>query len=281
MNNGQRVAAILVDLATPTGRIHETTTNDDGPRGWIRDSQRFWGMGSGTSIGPQPWCGMGQDKGFRLAKVDDHGICHPSTAEMCRRADRMGGLSPKSSVIHPGTILIQSGVHTTTVVHDRNDGSGLVDCVGCNESDMVRRSVRAKSWGRFIEVPGLRDGEPVPLVEYWFEDVASAPLFWEYASKQVREDKIAADFKKLDEAKLIRRVRAGKRYGFFLYSGQPYRWGPWVGKKDGPVKKRRDDLKRVKENELGHGLRARSRPVAVTPDMDFSGSGGETTTSTT
>lgn len=282
MTNGQLVAQTACELADPPGAIFERGTNTDFG-GWIDDAQHFWGMGRGTAIGPQPWCDMGADKIFRQAGVDDSGLCHPSTAETCRRADRMGGLAPQGGLIHPGTLLISCGVHITTVVRDRNNG--LLDTVECNSDDRLKRGVRAKSWGRLIEPPGLRDGTAVELFEYWFEDPEFDPEFHGGIDTRARRDKAIATghdgkFAQADADGLVRRVKDGKDFGFWVFTGGDWKWGPWVGKKEGKAYTTRNVFQHTMERSLNRKLRARSKPIADT-EIDFGGSGDETSGKTT
>ena len=231
--------------------------------GFIDTCQKFWNMGRGTAIGPQPWCGMALDKWFRDAKVDDSNVPHPAVAVMCSNADSLGGLRPKAGqVIPPGAIIAKCGIHTEVVEQDTQDG--FLRCIGGNVDDGVRATRRRKSDWRIIIPPDVMKAVEVPTKTiYWFEDLKKRPA--KYGPWRVRAWR-ERQIKKLPKEvqKRVRRTRIGKagsKFAKYAFEVIPvggvatWEFGPWDSRSV-----RENQLKKY-EKDKGYKVRRRSKVV--------------------
>lgn len=244
------------------GTIEKPKGSNKGP-GFINEAQAAWNMGPGTSIGPQPWCGMAVSKWFRDGKVDSSNIPHPAVSVMCSKADSLGGLYPKSGeVIPPGSIIMKCGVHTEIVEQDTRDG--YLDCIGGNVDDGVRRTRRKKSEWRICVPPAVRQEDVAPTKTiYWFEDLRKKPAYkgpWRVRANRERQIKKLAP----EIQKRVRRIRIGKegskraKYAFEIIpvgGAKTWEFGPWDSRDA------REENLRAYEKANGYKVRRRARVV--------------------
>lgn len=250
---GQYVALVALEEEAKNIVERPWSSNHDGG-GWIDESQDYWNLSG------EPWCGMAKDKIFRIAGIDDHGLCHPATWVTCQRADAMGGLRPKGAPC-PGSIVINCGKHIEVLIRTRS--SGLLECIGGNVNQGLRETVRDPHEWRIIEVPGLReryDDGPDLVKVYWFEDPRVDPeRYGGWRTRQMRLDWINKHIPK-NQRHLVRLIKTNSKrapYALDLYSGEQYKWGPWRNLET------RNRIQFVVEREKGYALRARSKDIPI------------------
>jgi hypothetical protein len=227
----------------------------------LGDTERPWGSNTGPevdrftrfySMHSVPWCGCFVGFCFDEADVDDAGVCSPSTAVICQRADAAGGLAPPPGrPVPPGSLYIRCGVHVELVIRDNGDGT--VSNIGGNVNQQVALTRRLLSDGRIIVPPAVLEGEPEPANVYGFDDLLLRPKrYGGWATRAARE-RVIADLAP-DVRKRVRRVRlTGGRasWAFEVVASSRWRFGPW------PEKGTRDRLMReYQRNHAGRPLRA-------------------------
>lgn len=268
MTNGQKIVAEALRyvgvVENPLGSNRGSTP--------INECQAMYGMGPGTQLGPQPWCACFCGFCFAKAGVSHDGVIHPHTGIMCQRADAKGGLGPPEGLVPPGALAIRCGTHVEIVVADR--GNGLLDCVGGNVDQGVRRTVRRRADLRIIVPPDILEGQPEEVRVYWFEDPGLRPARrGGWATKDEREAKIRTLTD--EERRRVRRINVGgpAPYAFeILRPGNPtWQFGSWRRKEA------RDRVMRRREARTGRGMRPRSRLITPPPAGVVATGGGVTT----
>lgn len=259
MTRGQKV----VDTALRYLGVRETSSNA-GP--YIDQWQRRWGMGRGTRIGPQPWCGMFLNAMFAEAGVSDDNISHPSTAEICRRGEAKGARWNGTSPIPPGAIWVNCGIHAALVRRQIN--SSYVETIDGNSSDMVRlntRPVRGNNIRIYIPSEVRRSAPPppppAPKYEYFLVDKRGKRHLFAVNGKVARWKKQAAVLKRVNQ------LRKNPEYRELL--PRPHKSGGWFYIILGPLAsygpfKKIDSLKnarKILEKRLGYRLQVMKRKV--------------------
>lgn len=198
------------------------------------------------------WCGIFCDAMYAEAGVDDHGLCHPSTAEMRRRAEAAGSILPTAARAPAGSMWLNDPNHVALVIRDNGDGT--VTCVDGNSMSQVRQTRRRKADARIVVPIGIAlEPDPPKVVEYLLEDPKAAPkLYGPWASKASRDSALASlPARKRANARPIRTTAKPPKYAFLL--GPRRLYGPW------PTAAARDDAQKVIEARLGRRLRPFSR----------------------
>jgi hypothetical protein len=223
MNDGDRVIA----LALGHLGVRETRPNR-GP-----EVDRFTGHYGMQGV---PWCGCFVGYAYAEAGVDDAGLCSPSVAVTCERADALGGLAP-AGLAPPGTLMVKCGVHVGLVVRDRGDG--VLDSVEGNTDNMVARRTRAKSDWRLIVPPALAAQAPRPPItipSYGFDDLNLKPnRYGGWATPEARDAQMAA-YQQAHPTDWTRALRttAPAPYAFEAGPagnyGAPWKFGGWASK---------------------------------------------------
>jgi hypothetical protein len=198
---------------------------------WVQEQPDGSNGGGPIDIWEQAWglhhvayCGMFVDAMYRRAKVDDAGLCHPSTAEMCRRARAAGAVWDGRGAVPPGALWTACGKHTGMVVVDR--GGGLVSTIEGNHMNGVNPGLRRAADGLIIIPPAIVAVEPPPEFIWFLEDPAARPkLFgpWqEYANFKRRWDGLPPERRK--RARIVR----GAKGGWAWIEGPLRTRGPWL-----------------------------------------------------
>jgi hypothetical protein len=217
----------------------------ESPRGsnrgaWIDRWARRWGE---WMIG-QPWCGSFAAAMYAEAGVDDDGLAHPSTAEICRRARAQGAVTGPM----PGGMVVWCGRHVEILVSEVRPG--VWRTIGGNTNDSVAWRTRDIS-GAICVAPIAIRRSAVSQREYWIDDPAARPRrYGPWRLRAWRERAIAGLSPALQRR--VRRIRVGGRYAFEI--GPRRRYGPWTEKAS------RDAALRTLERQLGRRLRPYSIP---------------------
>jgi len=115
-----------------------------------------------------PWCGAYCNWVYARAEVNDDGLAHQATAEIARRAYAQGAVVSYPVV---GGMLVWPGRHVALI--ERVYSATVVQTIGGNESDAVRRSTRSTA-GAIVVVPrAIRQqavAPPAPTRQYGFQD---------------------------------------------------------------------------------------------------------------
>jgi hypothetical protein len=204
----------------------------------------------------EPWCGMFSDAMYSEAGVDDSGINHPATSQIC-----VNGKKHKwdgRSTIPPGSLWVNCGVHVAIVTKHNEDGT--VSTIEGNKSNMVATGRRPIAGATIIIPPAIKDDVPEPVKwEYWLEDTQARPQLLTVNGKVARWKSKAARDKTLELLKNnpdYRPLRPrpvsrgeGKNKRYFILIGNLRYYGPF-----GTVEIRNAAQKSL-EKRLGHGLR--------------------------
>jgi hypothetical protein len=269
MTNGQKVAVTALNLVAQG--IREVPYASNSGRGFIDDCQHYFHMGAGTGVGPVAWCGCGEKRIYVLAGVDDGGLISPSTALMCQFGESHGmKWNWRARRIPPGASLVHCGVHTDTIVNHRWPTT-IIDGVGCNVNNGVRKTVRNLSdgfWEVFVP-PALLEGEPEPITMYGLDDITLRPeTLGPWAKRDWREDVIKERYSQLDAQHQIRRIKVPGKNPFafeIIRSGRPeWKLGPWMDL---------DVRERVSKERVKQGHRVREWSIKVD---HLAGTGGVT-----
>ena len=206
-----------------------------------------WGL-RGTA-----WCGAFAAAMFREAGVDDAGICHPSVAEMCRRARAKGYVWDGRSPVPSGAIWAACGVHTCLL--NAPLGGGVWSTIEGNSGDMVRTGQRSVADALILIPPAIREAPAPPTRTYWIEDPGARPrLYGPWADRHARDRKLASiPAARRRRARLVNH-REQDRWAWV--EGPRRLYGPWGSKEA------RDAARQSLTHRLGHELRAFSREVA-------------------
>lgn len=214
-------------------------------RGPVERYQRAW---ADWMVG-QPWCGAFLAWVYDRAGVDDAGLAHPSTAEMCRRARAAGAVGAP----RPGAMIVWCGTHTELLVRDLGDGVWL--CVGGNTGDAVRWTRRSVAGGTIVVPPAIaRSATAPPRREYLLEDPRARPVLrGPWRRRAARDGALRA----LPTARRLRARPVRTRRGRFAFLEGPRRlYGPWG------TAAARNAARRTLQRRLGRPLRPFSRVVA-------------------
>lgn len=231
--------------------------------GFIDACQKFWNMGRGTNIGPQPYCAMGASKWYRDANVDDQGLFSPSTAIMCSNAVRnnirelrVGELAP------PGSVIVKCGIHTEIVVNDR--GNNVLECIGANTSNGVYRTLRKKSdFKVFVPAQILQQIELPTKIVYWFEDPKKMAItYGGWMTPKGRDKKLATFLEKnpkyIGRTRKMKSIKGVAKYKFQVTPPRGSNGGV-SGYFDSKIA--RDKAK--KKYELSHNTKVRTRSKRI------------------
>lgn len=259
---------VVVAVASKyVGTVEQPRGSNRGPA--IDRWQRYWNMGVGTSIGPQPWCGMfisGTLREASLLTKQDGGITdigHPSTWAMCQKKQYV---IPWQKAV-PGAVIVWCGTHTELLVEEVS--KGVWRCIGGNTDDGVRwttRDIRRNC--TILCSPELRDYRPIVRTEYWLEDVKANPIQrGPWLTKAGRDRKLNA--LSVSRRKTARKVRIGKRYAFI--EGPRRDYGPY------PDRAARERSAEKIEARLGRPLRRYSKKVKPATSSPVPESLGKTT----
>lgn len=199
-----------------------------------------------------PWCGIYADAMYAEAGVDDAGLCHPSVAEICRRARAAGAVWDGRSPIPPAALWCACGIHVALI--NAPLGGGVYSTIEGNHGDAVSAGERHVRDGLIVIPPAIRE-VVVPARTFWLEDTKAQPrLYGPWREKDWRD-------RKLDEIPKARRARARlvnhrdqRQYAWI--EGPRRLYGPW-GSQDA-----RDAAREALEHRLGHPMRAFSKEVA-------------------
>lgn len=209
-----------------------------------------WGMQG------QPWCGMFTDAMFAEANVDDAGINHPATSQIC-----VNGKKYKwdgRTTIPAGSLWVNCGVHVALIVKDNGDGT--VATIEGNKNNMVATGVRSVAGYTIIVPPSVREGEPDPVkYTYWLEDLDAQQRLLTVNGKVARWKSKASRDKTLEKIKnspLYKNTTLspistgeGKNKRYFIRVGDLRFYGPW------DKIEYRSEAKKSLEKRLGHTLR--------------------------
>jgi len=261
MTKGHRVVSILSRFV---GTEEVPLGSNRGPRGGFIDSaHRMYGLP------PSPWCAMGVGYAYRLAGVDDSGVIHPYTGEICLRAKNKS-LILRSGRVPTGALLVRCGVHVEVAVRDR--GNGLIDAIGCNVDHGIRRTVRRRDdWVIVVPPDILRPSDHDQRRHFFFEDTSLRPIrFGPWRVRAWRDRRMAAAVARHPRHR-VRKWRQAGGYGFDLVRGDGI-FGPWDSRRA------RDLAMAARQRRTGRRMRPFS--VAV-DDLGDLPSGPTTETSTT
>jgi hypothetical protein len=230
--------------------VSESPPGSNRGRPYPEKWQAPWGMGTGW-----PWCAAYAHAMYTESIVDDDGIGHPSTAVMYERAkSRPGSIITRPM---PGCYILWPGKHVGIVVRDLGGNVALTVEGNSGESVAYRKRAYGPGTGVVFVAPAAvrRDYAPQrPRREYYLQDPGAENRYYgPWRSRDWRENAIA----KHAGGRPVRRVRDGKKYGFFL--GDPPTYGPWVSDED------RNNARKILEDRLGRRLRPFSRPVPTAP----------------
>lgn len=199
------------------------------------------------------WCGMFEDAMYAEAGVDDAGLCHPSVAEMCRRARALGAVWDGRGVVPTGALWAHCGIHTGLI--NAPLGGFLYSTIEGNHLDGVNTGVRDARDALIIIPPALLHAEP-PRRLFWIEDAGAVPrLYGPWRDKGARDRQLA----RLPEARR-RRARVVNRPATRQWAwieGPRRRYGPWS-----EAEGRYHALEALQER-LGRPLRIYSTEVAA------------------
>lgn len=246
-------ARVVNTAARYVGVREEPDGSNRGP--YIDRWQRVWGMGPGTSIGPQPWCGMFASAVLREAGVTD--VSHPATWEICRKG-RERGWTPPTPV--PGGLIVWCGTHVGILISEVSPG--VWRTIEGNSGNAVAWRTRSLAGTTIVVSPELRGQAPAPPSKsYWLEDVAARPRLYGPWRLRANRERAIARLPKAQQAR-VRRVRTPKgRYAFLL--GPRRLYGPWG------TQSARGAAQVLLERRLGRRLRPFSRtpkPGAAAPE---------------
>jgi hypothetical protein len=197
------------------------------------------------------WCGMFADAMFDEAGVDDAGLCHPSVAEMCRRARAAGAVWDGKGTVPQGALWAHCGIHVG--ITNAPLGGFLYSTIEGNHLDGVNTGVRDVRDALIIVPPAIREAPPVTRL-YWIEDARAVPrLFGPWQDRGARDRQLA----RLPEARR-RRARIVNRPATRQWAwieGPRRKYGPWADPAG------REVALHALQERLGHALRIYSTEV--------------------
>lgn len=233
-----------------------------------------WGSNRGPQIDKwearwnlkgEPWCGMFADAMFAEADVDDSDLCHPSTAEMCRRATEQRAFWNGNGKVPAGSLWIKCGIHVAIVMADLGDGT--VKTIEGNFGNKVDIGRRRISDGKIIIPPAVAASvEPPVKYEYWLEDTKAKQSLFQvngnvgvWATKAARDKRLtelakSPNWKKYHPRAIARKDSKGRQRYYILLGPLTY-YGPFA------TKEMRNDARAILEKKLGRSLRPFSRKV--------------------
>jgi hypothetical protein len=243
--------------------VYETSRNSSVQ---IDRWQARWGMYR------EPWCGLFLDAMFSEAGVEDEGIPHPATSEICNRARARGAVWSGEGLVPPGAIWTLCGIHTALVVKDYGNGNLLT--IDGNSGDRVKYNLRPRrGYNIQISIPSAvkRDVPPeyVLVTKYYIEDLEAKPYVYRVKSGKVPQwstrDKAEAQIKKLLAANRKkweplkpRPVKLGKGT-WAIQLGSHRIYGAYPGKTAAEAMARRDSHYKKLVSENGPHYRKFSR----------------------
>jgi hypothetical protein len=200
-----------------------------------------------------PWCGSFVSWTYAEAGVDDGGLCHPSTAEICRRARAAGAVWDGHSPIPSGALFVICGIHTGLL--NTPLGGSVWSTIEGNAGDAVSTGQRSVLDGLVVIPPSIREAAPPPVRTYWLEDTKAQPkLYGPWADKTVRDRKLGSiPAPRRARARLVNH-RDHKQWAWI--EGARRLYGPWQSQDA------RDAAREALVHRLGHDLRAFSREVS-------------------
>jgi hypothetical protein len=205
------------------------------------------------SLRGQPWCGIWASAMYAEAGVDDAGLCHPSTAEMCRRARAAGAVWGGHSAIPSGALFVVCGVHTGIL--NTPLGGGVWSSIEGNHNDSVSTGQRSVLDALIVIPPALREAAPPPTRTYWLEDARAQPkLFGPWHDKRARDGMLRSI--PAPRRRRARLVNHRDHHAWAWVEGPRRLYGPWSSQTA------RDAAREALTHRLGHELRAFSREVS-------------------
>ena len=244
--------------------------------GFIVDAcQHYYGMGNGTGVGPQPWCGC--YTGYVAGQINYENykaICSPGVAVTYARAAERGWLKGRGNRNTPmGALFLIDGRHIGFVLEA---GDTYFTTVEGNASDGCRSLTRAWSDGwEVIIPPDLGNARPSDVkTVYGFDDLNIKPRrYGGWARAEVR-DRQQAKFGEAQAGWWTRSIRIATNAPYAFEAGksgtygQTYEFGPWHSR-DSRNAEMAKYAKRV-----GHDhLRTWSKKIKTVPGAE-PGSGG-------
>lgn len=216
-----------------------------------------WGMRA------EPWCGMYADAMFSEAGVDDSGICHPATSQICVNGKKYKWNGRET--IPPGSLWVNCGIHVAIVTRDNGDGT--VSTIEGNKNNSVATGRRSVSGYTIIIPPSVKnDATPPPVKrQYWLEDLKAQQKLltvngkiarWkkkEYRDKVLEQIKDSPLYRGTTLAPVSRGTGRNKRY--FIRVGDLRYYGPW------DKIEYRNAAQKSLEKRLGRRLRRFSKKV--------------------
>lgn len=236
MTEGEHV----IEVASGYLGVRETSPN----RGELIDK---WA--ARWSLRGVAWCGIFADAMFAEAGVDDSGLCHPSVAEMCRRARAIGVVWDGHSLVPTGALWALCGIHVG-IINVPLWGT-VYSTIEGNHGDAVSTGERDLRDALIIIPSAIAAGAVVPTTRrFYVEDPQARPkLYGPWRSADARDRKLAGI-----PAARRRRARIVRPHGAYGWVEGPRRvYGPW-GSVDA-----RDAALHSLEHRLGHALRAYSK----------------------
>lgn len=213
----------------------------------------------------EPWCGMFSDAMYFESEVDDNDLNHPSTAEICRRANQKSAFWNGKGRIPVGSLWVNCGVHVALVTADLGDGT--VKTIEGNHNNAVQMGRRRISDGKIVVPPAVDvDDTPSPKYEYWLEDEGAKQSLFKvngvvgvWATKAARDKRLkeiikSPNWKKYHPRAIARKDWKGRQRYYILLGPLRY-YGPFDSKES------RDNARVILEEKLGRKLRPFSRKV--------------------
>lgn len=236
---------LVIATASKYLGVHEEGGANRGPL--IDKWNARWGL-IGTA-----WCGAFVSAMYAETGVDDGGVTHPSTAEMCRRARAAGYVWDGRAPIPPGALWVACGQHTCLL--NTPIGGGVYSSIEGNHQDSVSTGQRSVADALIVIPPAIREAAPPPARTYWLEDTAAQPkLYGPWSLRIARDRKLST-------------IPAARRRGVRLVNHRDHKQWAWI---EGPRKlygpwssqDARDAAREALVHRLGHDLRAFSREVS-------------------
>ena len=204
----------------------------------------------------EPWCGMYSDAMYAEAGVDDSGINHPATSQICANGKKYKW--DGTGTIPPGSLWVNCGIHVAIITKHNDDGT--VSTIEGNKSNMVATGRRPIAGATIIIPPAIRDEVRPPVVwEYWLEDTNAKPRLLTVNGKVARWKSKAARDKTIEKLKTnpdYARLRPrpvsrgeGKNKRYFILIGNLKFYGAFDSIEI------RNAAQKSLEKRLGHSLR--------------------------
>ena len=210
----------------------------------------------------EPWCGMYADAMYAESGVDDAGICHPATSQICANGKKYKW--DGKSVIPAGALWVNCGVHVALITKDNRDGT--VSTIEGNHGNRVAVGRRDVAGATIIIPPAIKTEIKPPVKwEYWLEDTQAKPMLLTVNGKIARWKSKAARDKNLEVLKNnpeYARLRPrpvsrgeGKNKRYYILIGNLRYYGAFDSIEI------RNNAQKSLEKRLGHSLRPFKKKV--------------------